>query len=252
MLYWRELALAFASQMRVIAVDHLGCGLSDKPQRWTYTLEAHVANLERLLLELDLDEVTLAVHDWGGPIGMGVATRHPRRFARLVVTNTAAFPAPGLPPAIALGKLPVIGDVLIRGLNVFARAATRTTSVRPLPADVRRAYLAPYDSYAHRIAIRRFVQDIPTGPRHPSHATLSAIAAGLERLATKPTCIVWGERDWVFTPTFRGLWQERFPAAEVHPIESAGHYLLEDAGAEVVAIVRRFLTAHPTTREARR
>ena len=239
--YWRSFVEAMAGDMRVIAPDHIGCGLSDKPQDWPYTLESHVQNLQRLVEALGLRDVTLAVHDWGGPIGFGVATRRPERFARLFVTNTAAFPGAGLPAALALCRLPLVGPLLIRGLNAFARGATRTTTVRPLPAAVRRAYLAPYDSFANRIANWRFVKDIPMRPDHPSYATLSAIDAGLARLADKPTCIVWGERDWVFTPDLRRAWQERFPRAEVHPIEDAGHYLLEDAGERVVAHLRSFL-----------
>jgi haloalkane dehalogenase len=87
--YYRDLVTAFRGTHRVIAPDHVGCGMSDKPQRYPYTLRRHVENLERLVLDLDLRNVTLVVHDWGGAIGFGVATRHPERFKRLVIFNTA-------------------------------------------------------------------------------------------------------------------------------------------------------------------
>lgn len=92
--YWRRIAQEFKGTHRVVAMDHIGCGLSDKPQDWPYRLADHRDNLLRLIEHLDLKRVTLVVHDWGGAIGMGVAVRHPERFRRIVVMNTSAF---GLP-----------------------------------------------------------------------------------------------------------------------------------------------------------
>jgi haloalkane dehalogenase len=123
--------------------------------------------------------------------------------------------------------------------------ATLMAVERAMPPEVKRGFLAPYDSWQNRIATIRFVQDIPLTTEHPSYATLLEIERGLERLRGVPTCIVWGERDWCFTPAFRGEWQRRLPGAEVHPIPDAGHYLLEDAGDEVVATMRGFLERNP-------
>lgn len=239
--YWREVVRTFRETHRVVAPDHLGCGLSDKPQDWSYRLSDHVANLERLVLELDLRGITLAVHDWGGAIGMGVAIRHPERFARLVVLNTAAFPSPRIPFRIAICRWPVLGPLAVRGLNAFALAATATATERGLDPAVRDGLLFPYDSWASRVAILRFVQDIPMRPSHPSWSALLEIERGLERLRDRPMLVVWGERDWCFTPAFREEWQRRFPAAEAHALEEAGHYVLEDAGEQVIAYMRTFL-----------
>ncbi|MCP3914240.1 MAG: alpha/beta fold hydrolase [bacterium] len=244
--YWRSLIEAFKGEFRVIVPDHIGCGLSEKPQDWPYTLVTHIQNIERLVETLGLENITLAVHDWGGPIGMGAATRHPERFARLIVTNTAAFPAPGLPASIAMGKLPLLGSFMIRGLNMFARSATVKTTKTRLARDVRRAYLAPYDSYKNRVAIWRFVKDIPTRVSHPSYSTLSDIEVALHRMHDRPMCILWGEKDWVFTPEFRKTWQAHFPAATVHTYDNAGHYVLEDAGATAIEDLRAFFAANPT------
>jgi len=241
--YYRRLIRAFRGAHRVIAPDHIGCGLSDKPQDWSYRLQDHVANLERLVLELDLRDITLVVHDWGGAIGFGVAVRHPERFARFLVTNTAAFPADRIPLRINVCRTPFLGELAVRGLNAFARAATHMALERTerMTPKIRRAYLAPYDSWESRIATHRFVTDIPMQPEHPSFACLQAIADALPCLADKPMRIAWGERDWCFTPAFRGMWQERFPDAEVLALESAGHYLLEDAHEEVLPWLENFL-----------
>ena len=238
---WREAVLHFRDRFRVIVPDHLGCGLSDKPQAWSYRLADHVANLERLVRELDLRDVTLCVHDWGGAIGMGLATRDPDRFARLVVFNSAAFRSTRLPLRIALCRLPLLGPLAVRGLNGFARAALTMATAKGLPADIALGLLAPYGSWQDRIAIQRFVEDIPMRPEHPSWPTLRAIEDGLVRLDGKPMLILWGERDWCFTPAFREEWQRRFPAAEVRAFADAGHYVMEDAKHGVLDGIESFL-----------
>ena len=84
--YWRALT-SFSDQYRIVIPDHIGCGLSDKPQDWTYQLADHVQNLCDLLLSLDLTKIHLVVHDWGGAIGMGFATRYPEKISSLTVIN---------------------------------------------------------------------------------------------------------------------------------------------------------------------
>ena len=240
---WRHAIADLRAQRRCIALDHLGCGLSDKPARGAYRLADHVDNLEQLVLALDLRRIALVVHDWGGAIGAGVAVRHPERFARLVALNSAAFPGGRAPWRIRACRTPVLGPLAVRGLNAFARAAQRMAVERPesLTPAARRGYLAPYDSYRNRIATLRFVQDIPLSPAHPSHPELAAIDAGLPRLAHLPVCLIWGERDWCFTPAFRGEWLRRFPRARVHVAPDGGHWVIEDARADVLAWLRGFL-----------
>jgi haloalkane dehalogenase len=110
---------------------------------------------------------------------------------------------------------------------------------------VRAGIAAPYDSWAHREAIYRFVADIPMSPRHPSYATLAGIEAGLPRLAAAPWLFVWGMRDWCFTPQFLETFLEHFPEAETHRLADAGHWVVEDAHERIVQIVERFLQTHP-------
>ena len=250
--YWRKAVRALAGDFRVVVPDHLGCGLSDKPREWRYDLAGHVDNLEQLVLALGLERITLLVHDWGGAIGMGLAARRPELVARLAITNTAAFHGP-VPRRILLCRTPVLGRLLVQGLNGFALPATFLAVERPLERRTRRALLAPYGTFASRLALWKFVADIPTRPSHPTFAAIGAIADSLDRLADRPTCILWGERDWCFTPHFRREWQARFPGAEVHKHEDAGHYLMEDAGDAVARELRDWLARHPLrTAEAAR
>jgi haloalkane dehalogenase len=245
--YWRELIRAWSPAFRVVAVDHIGCGQSDKPRGYSYRLAQHVDNLARFVEQLGLSEITLVGHDWGGPIGLGAALADEQRYKRFVMFNTAAFPARRMPRRIALCRVPVLGRLAVQGLNGFVRAAMRMAVCnrhRITPA-VRAGIAAPYDSWAHREAIYRFVADIPMSPRHPSYATLAGIEAGLPRLAAAPWLFVWGMRDWCFTPQFLETFLEHFPEAETHRLADAGHWVVEDAHERIVQIVERFLQTHP-------
>ncbi len=245
--YYRALIAGLRDQYRVIAPDHMGCGLSDKPQDYPYTLERHIANLDALLDSLKLERITLFLHDWGGAIGMGWAERRPERVKRFVLFNTAAFPASRIPFRINLCKLPVFGAVAVRAFNAFAGLAPAMACAKQerMTADVKAGYLSPYDSYAHRIAILRFVQDIPMGPAHPTYKLVERIGAGLSAFKDHPMLIIWGERDWCFTTEFLAEWQKRFPKADVRRIPDAGHYVVEDAHEQIIPWVREFLAKHP-------
>jgi pimeloyl-ACP methyl ester carboxylesterase len=246
---FRNLIKALSPSYRVLAVDHIGCGFSDKPQNYPYRLAQHVANLERFVTELDLRDITLFAHDWGGAIGMGVATRLPERFSRFVLFNTAAFRSQRIPLRIAVCRIPGLGAIGVRGLNLFSRAALRMAVARPdrLTPAVRRGYLAPYGNWHDRVAVLRFVEDIPLSPTHPSYDTLVAIEEGLPKLRDRPMLFVWGERDWCFTTEFLDEFLRRFPNAESLRLPDAGHYVFEDAIEPIRARVQEFLTRHTVT-----
>ncbi|WP_254151053.1 alpha/beta fold hydrolase [Candidatus Chloroploca mongolica] len=238
--YYRHLIAALSPTHRVIVPDHMGCGLSDKPQTYAYTLQNHLGNLTRLMEHLDLGPLDLVVHDWGGAIGMGWATRFADQVRRIVVLNTAAFLSPRLPFRIAVCRYPIFGDLAVRGLNGFAGAATVMAVERPMSPEVRQGYLFPYNSWENRVAIQRFVRDIPMSPRHPTWAVVDGIDRDLVNVRDKPMQIFWGGKDWCFSDYFLAGWLERFPAASVVRFDDAGHYVLEDAHEEIVPRVVRF------------
>lgn len=242
--YWRAFVERFRRTHRVIAVDHLGCGFSDKPQSgFEYRLRGHVDNLRRLLDAAGVRETSFAVHDWGGAIGMGVATAEPERVDRLIVTNTAAFRSDRIPLSIASVRIPIFGTLAVRGLNGFARAAIYRATEKGLSPAVQRGLLLPYDSWHNRIATLRFVEDIPMEEDHPSWSTLVEIEEGLPKLSDKPMVLIWGDADWCFGPWFREAWMARFPKAEVHALPQAGHYVLEDAPEAVLQVSASLLEA---------
>ena len=245
--YWRRLIKALAPTHRVIAPDHIGCGKSDKPDDalYPYELAQRIADIQSLVERLELRDLTLMVHDWGGMIGMGWAHRQPERVTKLVLLNTAAFGLPvskRLPASLWLARNTAIGSVLVRGFNAFARGATRmAVTRRPLAREVREGLCAPYDSWANRRAVLRFVQDIPLQPGDPGFEIIREVGDAVGQFDDRPVLICWGDRDFVFDHHFLAVWQQKLPHAKVHRFADCGHYVLEDAGDEIEALVCEFL-----------
>ena len=246
--YYRHLIAALRDRFRVIAPDHIGMGLSDKPAAGAYpfTLARRVEDLAALIDGVvGSRPVSLVVHDWGGMIGTAWATAHADRVRRMVVLNTAAFRMPAtkkMPWQLRLVRTPIVGPLLVRGGNAFCRAAVRQCVVRPLPREVRRAYLAPYHNWHSRLAVLRFVQDIPLDAAHASYQQVEATEHQLERLSHVPMLIGWGMRDFVFDRPFLEQWRHHFPQAAVYCFPDAGHYVLEDARDALVPEIDRFLS----------
>jgi cis-3-alkyl-4-acyloxetan-2-one decarboxylase len=241
--YYRNLVPAVAPTLRCIAPDHIGMGLSEKPQGYDYTLATRIADIEALVASLGLRRVYLVVHDWGGAIGFGFAAKHPEMIGRLVILNTAAFLSNDIPFRIGVCKFPGIGPLIVRGLNGFAGpAASMAMHRRKLTAEEKRGYLFPYDSWANRVAVSAFVQDIPLQAGDPSWPALAEVAMGLPQFADRPALILWGGKDFCFNDRFLARWQKYLPQAQVHRIADAGHYVLEDAEEEVVPAAAGFLT----------
>lgn len=240
---WRRLIQNLSPEYRCVAVDHMGMGLSGMPVDGDYRIARHIENLCRLIEELDLREITLVGHDWGGCLGMGAAARLPDRFQRFVMMNTAAFRSRRIPLRIAVCRIPIFGALAVRGLNLFSRAALRMAVAHHerMTAIVKRGYLYPYDSWSRRAAVHRFVLEIPLRPEHPSYGTLVEVEQGLERFQSHPLLLIWGERDWCFTTEFLDEWQRRFLHAETLRLSDAGHYVFEDAYERLIPRLREFL-----------
>ena len=242
--YYRKIVEQFSSQYRVIAVDHVGCGRSDKPPQseFSYTLASHRDNLIALIDSLNLDEITLIAHDWGGAIGLSAMLERRQLLKRIVLLNTGAFPPPYLPKRIAACRIPILGSLGVRGFNAFAQAAvTMAMSRNKLTADVARGLLAPYDNWQNRVAIDAFVRDIPMSPSHPTYEPLAQLERQLPSLASLPALLVWGMKDWCFRPECLRRFQAAWPDATSIEIPDAGHYVIEDAPEETLQSISTFL-----------
>ena len=254
--YWRHLVAGLSDKYRCIVPDHVGMGLSDRPDdaasaqpRYDYTLQSRIDDLDALLKHLRIDgPVTLAVHDWGGMIGFGWALRDPARIKRLVITNTASFPLPQtkrFPKRLAMGRDSKLGGWLIRRFNLFARGAAWFGTTRSLSKDVRRAYAGVYDGWERAISTLRFMQDIPLHAGDRAMPLVQAAEAALPGYADRPVFIGWGLKDFVFDKHFLAGFRAALPNAEVHAFDDANHYVLEDKHAVLVPAIRKFLDANP-------
>jgi cis-3-alkyl-4-acyloxetan-2-one decarboxylase len=238
--YYRNLIQTFKPKFRTIVPDHMGCGMSDKPQDYAYTLENHIQNTYKLIRFLDLKKIILVVHDWGGAIGFGLVTRYPELFDKIVILNTAAYPSPHIPATINLLRQGRFGEWLTRKFNLFAWPATFMTTEKPLPRAIKQGYLLPYNSWNNRVAVARFVQDIPMDKSHPTYQTLSDIEDRLKFLK-HPKLILWGGKDFCFNHHFFEKWVSIYPDADAHWFSKAGHYVLEDALDEVSVKIWDFI-----------
>ena len=240
---FREFINEFRKDYRVVVVDHIGCGLSEKPglDKYPYGLQRRGDDLLELIDKLGLTRINLVAHDWGGAVAMNAATRRPELFEKIALMNTAAYLSDRVPKRIRLCHTPILKRILLQGLNVFPRAATTMATAKGLSEQVKEGLLAPYDSWRNRIAVCEFVQDIPTSPKHRSYEALKGTQERLGVFKDEQIGLIWGVKDWCFPPeVFLNKFLEYYPHAFVRKIEDAGHYLMEDSPRETLAATREF------------
>ncbi len=221
----------FAAKYRVLVPDLLGFGRSEVcPAGATFRDQCDV--VEALLDDLELREVRLVVHDWGGPVGLRWAVRHPDRVSQLVLANTTAGPEIDAPLWWRLFTAPLVGDFCVVWANLFLRGAIRTIRSTRDPS-VRLHYRRSFPSRASRRSLLQFERLSEFGP------IIEEIEAGLQRLAATPCLLLWGEPEIYFGGGLPRL-QERFPHSVTAKLPEAGHFLFEDAPEQVNSLLSEF------------
>jgi cis-3-alkyl-4-acyloxetan-2-one decarboxylase len=251
---YRRFIPPLARMHRVIVPDHMGFGKSETPPDREYTLRGHVANLAALIGALDLRDITLVMQDWGGPIGIGYAVRHPERIHSLVMMNSVCgYGTAGrrdLPNPVETPWFRWIRDGMATGRTeaVLSHLGSTILSVMQIVGLERldrvdptfiRAYGAPFATPADCKGAIEFPLDLATGRIRDF---VREGAGGVTAIRTKPACMIEGMRDRAIPPAlaiadFKGLW----PSAPVIELADAGHYLQEDAPETVVPLVQAFL-----------
>jgi cis-3-alkyl-4-acyloxetan-2-one decarboxylase len=245
---YRHFLPALSQKYRCLVPDHLGMGKSEVPQDAScYRLEQRIAHLEALLLHLDVRDITLVAHDWGGPVGLGFATRHPERIKRLVLLNTWAFaPWPGgsFPRLLELIRSPR-GEAFVLQKNGYLEPALVGTTFHTdaLTGPILHAYRAPFPTPESRLAMLCWSRDIPVAETDVSYAQMKRIEEALPLFSQTPVLLIWGMQDPVLSPTVLRCWQRVYPHARTYEIQDASHFLQEDAHDRIVGWIEAFLQA---------
>lgn len=243
-LFRRLLQSLVAAGHRVIAPDHLGFGLSDKAgsirSNVGYRPEDHARRLAALIESLSLRELTLVVHDFGGPIGLSYAIERPERVARLVVLNSWLWPLDDDPRIVRGSRIAEgpLGKFLYLHLNASPRwlvPAAFADRAR-LTRSVHKYYLAPFPDAASRLPLRELARSLLG-----SSDWYDELRQRRERLRGKPTLLLWGMRDPTFGPAYLARWRDALPDAAVAELPDVGHFVPEEAPAETEAHVLAFL-----------
>jgi len=252
---FRHLIEVLRPMHRVVVPDHMGFGKSETPQDRTYWVQDHIDNLERFVLTLDLRRITLVMHDFGGPVGMGLAARHPDRIARLISTNG---PTPfgqndlfdrleanaGVSPwfrwiakAGADGSLAsVLGEL---GFNMLSTLKLNGFERHQVISDT---WLAAYSGHfaeaADCLGAIGWAKGFVTGDHR--FEVPGEEAAGIIR--GKPALAIWGMADrTLHADHFLPLFSHVFPGAPIHRLAGVGHYCLEDAPDHISPLIVSFI-----------
>jgi haloalkane dehalogenase len=243
---WRKFIPALSAKRRVIVPDHMGMGKSDAPaEPYPYRLRRHIGNLESLVLALRLSDITLVVHDWGGPVGLGFAVRHPELIKRIVLTNTWAFarwPGALFPKLVEMIRSPRGEQFVLEKNGYVARTITGTVNYPEKVTDeVMAAYLAPFPTPESRRALLCWSRDIPVDEGDPSWDDMKRIEDNLPLFGNIPILIVWGMLDPVLPPNVLDMWKRVYPHARAVEIPDASHFLQEDRPDAVLNAIKEFL-----------
>jgi haloalkane dehalogenase len=244
---FRHLLRHLSLTHRCIALDHMGFGLSDKPERGdTHAPEALASHVEGLIEGLRLRDVTLVVHDWGGPLGLAYALRHPANVRRLVLFNTWMWSAEGdlraqfVARMLASPLYRVLEDRFSVTARLFIPLAMGERGA--LSREVHRHYIEPLRRREDRHEVWALVRAI----RH-ADAWVGSLWAQRERLAGLPALVLWGLKDPAFTRRDLERWTALLRHAQVHTWPSLGHYPHEERPQEVCERIARFLAGGDRT-----
>lgn len=259
---FRRLIADLSATHRVIAPDHMGFGKSETPGERTYRLQDHVDNLEALVAELELDRITLLMHDFGGPVGMGLFARRPELVSRVVSLNAPTpFGQPGLAAALAanaaaspwlswiaaahaegsLGR--TLGDLGYHILSTLKLNGFQDNRI--ITPTWIRAYAAAFPNRAETAGALGWAEGLELG----THRFEEPGAQARERAARMPALAIWGTEDRTLAAEhFLPLFREAFPRGFVSELTTAGHYSPEDAASTITPLVRLFLEATSLSR----
>ena len=244
---FRRQIRGLAGAYRCVAPDHIGFGLSDKPEHYDYRPQQHARNLERLIEHLGLPDLTLIVHDFGGAIGLAYALDYPANVRRLVVLNSWLWDASKMPEFVKMR--PVLASPLLpwlyRWLNLSPRFLLPASfGARPLAVAVRRQYTAPFGRPAERNGTVGFARAL----LH-EQSWFGGLWQRLPILRDTPALLLWGMRDKFLGPAFLHRFAAAFRQPQVVELPTCGHVPQEEEAEAVLHHLQQFLAREPAQPE---
>lgn len=235
---YRKMIPSLAEGARVIAPDLVGFGRSDKPvNRDWYSYRRHVDSVEQLVTQLGLGSITVVVQDWGGPIGLRVATTNRDRFTHLVILNTGLFrPGPNW-PSEGFMKWRNFAE---RNPDLPVGFVMQGATTSSLPDDVIAAYEAPFPTPESKAGAAAFPLLVPLREDDPGAAEMAQVGDALA-VWDRPVLVAFSDQDPVFPQRAGEKLAAKIPGAIFVPIEGASHFLQEDKGEEIAQTIREWL-----------
>jgi len=237
---FRNVIKALAANYRCIAIDHIGFGLSDKPEHYDYTTINHGRTLERFILHQDLKDITFVVHDFGGPIALSAAMRHPDRVKRLVVLNSWLWSSASDPDFIKMSKVlrsPLL-PVLYRWLNFSPLfILPNAFGAKKLDKKLRGQYTGPFSDRTQRNGALAFAHSLLN-----DQDWFESLWQARHSIHQKPTLFIWGMKDPVVRPHNLEKFKSGFPSAQVCELPNSGHFPQEEEPKAVAESIAHFIT----------
>jgi len=236
---YRDFIKELSSQYRCVAIDHLGFGLSDKPNNFIGTPQAHAHNLSEFIRKMDLKDLTLVVHDFGGPIGLAAAIENSYRIKNIVLLNTWLWGTKDNKDAIKIDNLinSRLGKFLYLRMNISPKLLLKKGfyNKRKLTRKKHQQYIYPFPTRQSRLSLLNLAKSLVGSSDWYDEKWLE-----LDSLENKKWCIVWGTKDSFITPDYLKRWKGRFPEAQVHELE-CGHFIQEEKTREVINTIGMFI-----------
>lgn len=236
---YRDFIKGLSKSQRCIAVDHLGFGLSEKPEKSAVRPQDHAQNLSEFIQKLNLKNITLVVHDFGGPIGLGAALDQPERIHQVVMFNTWLWETASNPAVKKIDNIAHswLGKFLYLNLNFSPKVLLKKgfADKSQLPKEIHRQYIRPFPTKTSRQPLLRLAESL-----YGSSEWYQEQWEKLDILTDKPWLILWGTKDEFITPDYLERWINRLPNAETHTYD-CGHFVQEEKTDESISSLSQFL-----------
>lgn len=238
---FRDVIKHLSKQFRCIAIDHIGFGLSDKPAEYNYSIQNHAATLNKFIDNLQLKNINLFVHDFGGPIGLKYAVSHPENINKLIIVNTWCKSVEQEPEFKKMKK--ILGSPLLPFLYKYFNFSAKYIMPAAfgertrLTKEVHQQYTKPFSKPSERNGTVAFAKSLLN-----DQVWFEDIYNNLDKITWKPLLLIWGMKDQFVTEKYLNIFIEKFKDADVIKYEDAGHFVIEEKSMVAAPAISEFLT----------